>query len=168
METKLKLQPLTTCLWFDKNAQEAVNFYSTVFKNFKAGRKLYHGKEGQELHGMPEGTLLTIEFEIEGQQFIGLNGGPMFTFSEATSFIINCDTQEEVDHYWNRLGEGGDPASQQCGWLKDKFGLSWQVVPTVWYSMIDDPDKEKSGRAMNAMMQMKKLDIKKLQEAFEG
>ena len=164
----MKLNKIVTSLWFDRNAEEAINFYSTIFKSFKEGRRLYYGKEGQEIHGMPEGTLLTVEFEIEGQQFIALNGGPMFKFTEAVSFAINCDTQEEIDHYWNKLTEGGDPDAQQCGWLKDKFGISWQVVPTVWHNMMADPDKEKSGRAMNAMLQMKKLDIAKLEKAFNG
>jgi len=165
METKLKLQKIATCLWFDMNAEEAANFYTLIFKNSKIGRKMYHGKEGQEIHKMPEGTLMTIEFELENQQFIGLNGGLMFKFSEAVSFMINCDNQEEVDYYWDRLGEGGDPNAQQCGWLKDKFGVTWQVVPTILDDMIADPDKEKAGKAMNAMLQMKKLDIAKLKEA---
>jgi predicted 3-demethylubiquinone-9 3-methyltransferase (glyoxalase superfamily) len=168
METRLKLNKIVTSLWFNNNAEEAVNFYSRIFKNFKVGRKLYHGKEGHEIHNMPEGTLLTIDFEIEGQQFIGLNGGPMFKFSEAVSFIINCEDQEEIDHYWNNLTDGGDPDAQQCGWLKDKFGVSWQVVPSAWYDMMADPDRGKAGRAMNAMLQMKKLDIAKLEEAFRG
>jgi predicted 3-demethylubiquinone-9 3-methyltransferase (glyoxalase superfamily) len=116
---------------------------------------------------MPEGTLLTIEFEIEGQQFIGLNGGPIFKFSEAISFIINCDTQDEIDYYWYNLGDG-NPETQQCGWMKDKFGVSWQVVPLKLDDMIADPDKTKADRAMRAMLQMKKLDIAKLEAAFEG
>jgi predicted 3-demethylubiquinone-9 3-methyltransferase (glyoxalase superfamily) len=167
MEAKLKLNKIVTSLWFDKNAEEAVNFYSTIFKNFKVGRKMYYGSEGQEIHGMPEGTLLTIEFEIEGQQFIGLNGGPIFKFSEAISFIINCDTQDEIDYYWYNLGDG-NPETQQCGWMKDKFGVSWQVVPLKLDDMIADPDKTKADRAMRAMLQMKKLDIAKLEAAFEG
>ena len=168
MEPKLKLNKIVTSLWFNKNAKEAVSFYRSVFKNFKEGRKLYYLKEGQEIHGMPEGTLLTVEFEIEGQQFIGLNGGDMFKFNEAVSFMINCENQEEVDYYWEKLTEGGDPNAQQCGWCKDKFGVSWQVVPTVLDDMIADEDKEKAGRVMNAMLEMKKLDIAKLEEAFNG
>lgn len=164
----MKLNKIVTSLWFNNNAEEAVNFYSTVFKNFKEGRRLHYLKEGQEIHGMPEGALLTVEFEIEGQQFIGLNGGDMFKFTEAISFMINCDTQQEVDYYWDKLTEGGDPNAQQCGWCKDKFGVSWQVVPRVLDDMIADKDKEKAGRVMNAMMQMKKLDIAKLEEAFKG
>jgi predicted 3-demethylubiquinone-9 3-methyltransferase (glyoxalase superfamily) len=168
MEPKLKLNKIVTSLWFNKNAEEAVSFYRSVFKNFKEGRKLYYLKEGQEIHGMPEGTLLTAEFEIEGQQFIGLNGGDMFKFNEAVSFMINCENQEEVDYYWEKLTEGGDPNAQQCGWCKDKFGVSWQVVPTILDDMIANPDKEKAGRVMNAMLEMKKLDIAKLEEAFNG
>lgn len=168
METKLKLKKMTTCLWFDMNAEEAANFYTSIFKNSKTGRKMYHGKEGQEIHKMPEGTLMTVEFELENQQFIGLNGGPLFKFTEAVSFMINCETQDEIDYYWERLGEGGDPNAQQCGWLKDKFGVSWQVAPTILDDMIADPDKEKAGKAMNAMLQMKKLDIAKLKEAFNS
>lgn len=164
----MKLNKIVTSLWFNNNAEEAVNFYGTVFKNFKEGRRLHYLKEGQEIHGMPEGALLTVEFEIEGQQFIGLNGGDMFKFTEAISFMINCDTQEEVDYYWDKLTEGGDPNAQQCGWCKDKFGISWQVVPRVLDDMIADKNKEKAGRVMNAMLQMKKLDIAKLEEAFRG
>ncbi len=168
MEPKLKLNKIVTSLWFDRNAEEAVSFYRSVFKNFKEGRRLYYLKEGQEIHGMPEGTLLTVEFEIEEQQFIGLNGGDMFKFNEAVSFMVNCETQEEVDYYWEKLTEGGDPNAQQCGWCKDKFGVSWQVVPTILDDMIADADKEKAGRVMNAMLEMKKLDIAKLEEAFRG
>jgi predicted 3-demethylubiquinone-9 3-methyltransferase (glyoxalase superfamily) len=168
METKLKLQKMTTCLWFDKNAEEAANFYTSIFKNSKIGRTIRYGKEGQEIHKMPEGSLMTIEFELENQQFIGLNGGPVFKFSEAVSFMINCETQEEIDYYWERLGEGGDPNAQQCGWLKDKFGVSWQVAPTILDDMIAGEDKVKAGKAMNAMLQMKKLDIAKLEEAYNS
>jgi len=168
MESKLKLNKIVNSLWFDRNAEEAVDFYLSVFRDSRRGRTLYYGKEGFEQHGMPEGTLLTIEFEINGAQFIALNGGPVFKFTEAVSFLINCETQEEIDYYWNRLGEGGDPAAQQCGWLKDKFGLSWQVVPIVLDDMIADEDKVKAGKAMNAMLQMKKLDIAKLEEAFNS
>lgn len=164
----MKLNKIVTSLWFNRNADEAVSYYRTVFKNFKEGRRLHYLKEGQEIHGMPEGSLLTVEFEIEGQQFIVLNGGDMFKFTEAISFMINCDTQQEVDYYWDKLTEGGDPDAQQCGWCKDKFGISWQVVPKVLDDMIANEDKEKAGRVMNAMLQMKKLDIAKLQEAFNG
>ena len=168
METKLKLQKVTTCLWFDKTAEEAANFYTSIFKNSRIGRTIRYLKEGQEIHKMPEGAVMTVEFELENQQFIGLNGGPMFKFSEAVSFMINCDTQEEVDYYWEKLGEGADPNAQQCGWLKDKFGVSWQVAPTILDDMIASEDKVKAGRVMDAMMQMKKLDIAKLEEAYNS
>lgn len=166
MNTDSKLQKITTSLWFDKNAEEAANFYTSVFKNSSLGRKSYYGKEGFEHHGMQEGTLLTIEFTLEGRKFVALNGGPVFKFNESLSLIINCETQEEIDYYWDTLSEGGDPAAQVCGWLKDRYGLSWQVTPIVLDDMIADPDKEKAGRAMNAMLKMKKLDIKKLEEAY--
>ncbi|MGV3461527.1 MAG: VOC family protein [Flavobacterium sp.] len=168
MKSPLNLQKIVTCIWFDKNGEEAANFYLSVFKDGKLGRKTYYGKEGHEIHGMPEGALLTIEFEIVGHQFVLLNGGPMFKLNEAVSFIINCNDQEEVDYYWDKLTEGGDPNAQQCGWCKDKYGVSWQVVPTILDDMVSDPDKEKAGRAMDAMLKMKKIDIKKLEEAFNA
>lgn len=160
------LQKLNACLWFDKNAEEAVNFYKAVFKNASIGRIAHYTGEGKEIHGMDKGTVLTIEFELEGMQFIALNGGPHFKFTEAVSFVINCDTQEEIDYYWAKLS--ADPKSEQCGWLKDKFGLSWQVNATPLNEMLLDKDIDKANRAMKAMLQMKKLDIAKLQEAFEG
>ena len=160
------MQKISSCLWFDKQAEEAVKFYTSIFKNSKIGRTLRYGKEGFEVHGMPEGTVLTIEFWLEGQEFVALNGGPHFKFNEAVSFIVNCATQEEIDYYWEKLSEGGDPKSQQCGWLKDKFGLSWQVSPTVLAEMLADPDPKKSGSVMKVMLQMKKIDIAPLEEAF--
>lgn len=155
-------QKITPCLWFNDNAEEAVNFYASVFENYKIGRTSYYG-EGAPL---PKGTVLVVEFSIEGQQFLALNGGPHFKLNEAVSFVVNCETQSEVDYYWEKLSNGG--AIQQCGWLKDKFGLSWQVVPTVVNKMMTDKDQEKSGRVMSAILKMKKLDIKTLEEAFEG
>jgi predicted 3-demethylubiquinone-9 3-methyltransferase (glyoxalase superfamily) len=162
------MQKITSNLWFDKQAEEAANFYVGIFKNAGIIRASRYGKEGQEIHKMPEGTVMTIEFELEGQKFVGLNGGPIFKFTEAVSFIVNCDTQDEVDYYWEKLSEGGDKKSQQCGWLKDKFGLSWQIVPTILADLMVDKDQEKSGRVMKAMLQMKKLDIKILEQAYEG
>lgn len=159
---------ITPNLWFENQAEEAANFYVSVFKNSKIGRILRYTEEGFEIHKMPAGTVMTIEFTLDGQDFVGLNGGPVFKFNEAVSFIINCENQEEVDHYWNKLTEGGDPASQVCGWLKDKFGVSWQVVPTILSKMIADPDKAKANRAMHAMLQMKKLDIATLEKAYNG
>lgn len=162
------MQKITSNLWFDNQAEEAANFYIGIFKNSRILRISHFGKEGQEIHKMPEGTVMTIEFELEGQQFVGLNGGPIFKFNEAVSFIVNCDNQQEVDYYWEKLTAGGDARSQQCGWLKDKYGLSWQVVPTVLTDLMLDKDKEKAGRVMNAMLQMKKIDIQTLEEAYKG
>jgi predicted 3-demethylubiquinone-9 3-methyltransferase (glyoxalase superfamily) len=162
------LQKITPNLWFDRQAEEAVRFYTSVFRNSKIGRISRYGKEGFEVHGMPEGTVLTVEFQIEGQQFLALNGGPHFKFNEAISFIVSCETQDEVDYYWDKLREGGDEKAQICGWLKDKFGLSWQVVPRVLSEMLLDEKSEKSQRAMKAMLQMKKLDIAVLRKAYGG
>ena len=162
------MQKITSSLWFDNQAEEAVNFYMSIFKNASVIRTARYGKEGYEIHQMPEGTVLTIEFELEGQRFVALNGGPVFEFSEAISFIVNCDTQDEVDYYWKKLTEGGDARAQQCGWLKDKFGVSWQVVPTTLAEMMADTDKDRAARVMKALLQMKKLDIKTLQEAYDG
>jgi predicted 3-demethylubiquinone-9 3-methyltransferase (glyoxalase superfamily) len=161
-------QPITPCLWFDTQAEEAARFYTGIFKNSRTGTITRYGEAGHEVHGRPAGTVMTVEFELNGQPFTALNGGPDFKFNEAISFQIMCRTQEEVDHYWNQLSQGGDLKAQQCGWLKDKYGLSWQVVPTVLVEMMSDPDREKSGRAMEAMLKMKKLDITALKRAFDG
>lgn len=160
-------QDLVPCLWFDRNAEEAVNFYTSIFKNSKIGNVSRYTEGGQEVHGMPAGTALMIEFELDGRPFTALNGGPVFKFNEAVSFQVHCEAQEEVDYYWSKLGEGGDVAAQQCGWLKDKFGLSWQIVPIVIIKLMTDKDVAKSGRVMNALMKMKKIDIAKLQEAYD-
>jgi predicted 3-demethylubiquinone-9 3-methyltransferase (glyoxalase superfamily) len=162
------VQPITPCLWFDSQAEEAARFYTGIFKNSKIVAITRYGEAGREIHGRPAGSVMTVEFELNGQPFTALNGGPEFKFNEAISFQIMCRTQEEVDHYWNRLTVGGDKQAQQCGWLKDKFGVSWQVVPTVLLEMIKDPDPEKAGRVMEAMLRMKKLDIPELERAFEG
>jgi len=162
------IQKITPNLWFDKQAEDAANFYTSIFKNSSLGKISRYGKEGYETHKMPEGTVMTVQFYIEGQEFLGLNGGPHFTFNEAVSFIINCDTQEEVNYYWDKLAEGGDEKSQICGWLKDKFGLSWQVVPTALGEMLSDPDPKKSQPVMKELLQMKKLDIEKLQQAYNS
>jgi predicted 3-demethylubiquinone-9 3-methyltransferase (glyoxalase superfamily) len=161
-------QSIVPCLWFDTLAEEAARFYTGVFKNSKMGKISRYTEAGREAHGKPPGTVMTVEFELNGQPFTALNGGPHFKFNEAVSFQIMCRDQEEVDHYWNRLTEGGDPNAQQCGWLKDKYGLSWQVVPTTLIEMVTDSDREKSGRAMEAMLQMKKIDIATVRRAFEG
>jgi predicted 3-demethylubiquinone-9 3-methyltransferase (glyoxalase superfamily) len=161
-------QPITPCLWFDSQAEDAARFYTGIFKNSKIGKISRYTEAGRDVHGQPAGKVLTVEFELNGQPFTALNGGPHFKFNEAISFQIMCRDQEEVDYYWNKLGQGGDPNAQQCGWLKDKYGLSWQVVPTVLVELLGNPDREKSGRAMEAMLKMKKLDIVELERAFEG
>ncbi len=159
------MQKIYPCLWFDHNAEEAVNFYLSIFPNSKILSTTHYGKEGFEIHQMEEGTVLTIDFELDGHRFLALNGGPVFKFTEAVSFVIDCKDQAEVDHYWEKLS--AVPESEQCGWLKDKFGVSWQVTPTILNDMIADPNPEKAGRAMNAMMQMKKIVIADLQAAYD-
>jgi predicted 3-demethylubiquinone-9 3-methyltransferase (glyoxalase superfamily) len=161
------MQKITPCLWFDSNAEEAVNFYTSVFKNSKIGNISRYGEAGHEIHGKPAGTVLTIEFELNGQAFTALNGGPVFKFNEAVSFQVGCESQEEVDYYWEKLSAGGDRKAQQCGWLKDKYGLSWQIVPNVLSAMLRDKDAKKSESVMKALLQMKKLDIKALKQAYE-
>jgi predicted 3-demethylubiquinone-9 3-methyltransferase (glyoxalase superfamily) len=162
------IQRIAPCLWFDVQAEEAVKFYTAIFKNSKIVRIARYGEAGREVHGKPPGTVMTVAFELDGQAFTALNGGPMFKFNEAISFQVNCETQEEVDYYWEKLSEGGDKKAQQCGWLKDKYGASWQVVPRVLSEMMSDPDSEKSGSAMKAMLQMKKIDIGELKRAYAG
>ena len=164
----LKPQKITPCLWFDDQAEQAAEFYTSIFPHSRIIGISRYGKEGQEIHGKPEGSVLTVEFELDGQLFTALNGGPIFRFTEAVSFQISCSTQEQVDHFWGRLTEGGDPHAQQCGWLKDRFGLSWQVVPEVLGRLLGDPDKVKAGRVMQALLQMEKLNIAALQAAFDG
>ena len=163
-----QLRKIISCLWFDSEAEEAAKFYTSIFKNSKIGKVSRYGKEGYEIHGRPEGTAMTVQFYIEEQEFVALNGGPHFKFNEAISFIVNCNSQEEVDYYWEKLKEGGDEKAQMCGWLKDKFGLSWQIVPTVLSEMLMNPDPKKSQPVMKAMLQMKKIDIETLQRAFTG
>ena len=162
------VQPITPCLWFDSQAEEAARYYTGIFKNSKIGTITRYGEAGREVHGRPPGSVMTVAFELNGQPFTALNGGPVFKFNEAISFQIMCRTKEELDQYWNKLTAGGDKQAQQCGWLKDKYGLSWQVVPAVLVEMMKDPNKEKAGRVMEAMLQMKKLDIAELERAFEG
>lgn len=156
---------ITPCLWFDSQAEEAAKFYTSVFKNGKIGKITRFGKEGFEIHGRPEGSVMTVEFEINGQTFTALNGGPVFKFNEAISLQVPCETQEEIDYYWNKLSEGGDKG--QCGWLKDKYGLSWQVFPKGIDDWVGDPTSENSQRAMKAMLKMKKIDLAKLKQAYE-
>jgi predicted 3-demethylubiquinone-9 3-methyltransferase (glyoxalase superfamily) len=162
------VQRITPCLWFDHEAEEAAHFYAGIFPRSKIGDVSRYGEAGREAHGMAPGTVMTVAFELDGQTFTALNGGPVFKFNEAISLQINCKTQEEVDHYWEKLSKGGDPAAQQCGWLKDKYGVSWQVVPTPLIEMMKDPDPAKAGRVMEAMLKMKKIDIATLKRAFAG
>ena len=161
------MQKITPFLWFDDQAEEAVNFYTSLFKNSNIGRIFRYTEEAAEKTGRPVGSVLTIEFEIEGQKFVALNGGPLFKFNESVSFVVNCETQEEVDYFWDKLtAEGGQESA--CGWLKDKFGLSWQVTPTVLIDMLHDKDPEKTERVMKAMLQMQKIEIPKLKAAYGG
>jgi predicted 3-demethylubiquinone-9 3-methyltransferase (glyoxalase superfamily) len=164
----LSIQKITPCLWFDDQAEEAVEFYTAIFRNSRIVSVTRYGKAGHEIHGKPTGSVMTVVFELDGQAFTALNGGPLFTFNEAISFQVHCDTQEEVDYFWEKLSAGGDDRAQQCGWLKDKYGVSWQVVPTVLLEMIHDPDAEKSQRAMEAMLHMKKIEIDTLKRAYAG
>ena len=155
------MQKITPFLWFDGQAEEAAKFYVSIFKNSKIGTVNRYGDHGPG----PKGTVMIATFQIDGQDFIALNGGPQFKISPAISFVVNCETQEEVDHFWEKLSEGG--SKQQCGWLQDKFGVSWQIVPTALARLMSDPDREKSGRVMGALMQMTKIEIRKLQEAYD-
>lgn len=158
---------ITPCLWFDTEAEAAAKLYTSVFKNSKIGTISYYPEEGHEVHGKPAGSVLTVEFEINGQNFLALNGGPQFHFSEAVSFSIECDSQEEVDYYWDALTADGGEESM-CGWLKDKFGLSWQVNPRRLTELLNDSDTEAAGRVMKAMLEMRKIDIAELEKAYQG
>jgi predicted 3-demethylubiquinone-9 3-methyltransferase (glyoxalase superfamily) len=155
-------------LWFDTQAEEAARYYTGIFKDSKMGEITRYPDAGQEITGGKPGQVLTAEFELNGTTFIAINGGPQFKFSEAVSFEIMCKDQAEVDYYWDKLGEGGDPSAQQCGWLKDKYGVSWQVVPQAFYEMVNTQDTEKRNRTFEAMLQMKKLDLAELQKAYDG
>lgn len=159
---------ITPCLWFDGQAEQAAQLYVSTFPNSKITGTTRYSEAGKEIHGKEPGSVLTVQFELNGMPFTALNGGPMFKFTEAISFQISCDTQAEVDHYWTKLGAGGDPNAQNCGWLKDQFGVSWQVVPTVLMKLISDPDAAKRERVMTAMFGMQKLDISELQRAAAG
>ena len=159
-------QRITPCLWFDSEAEEAVKFYTSIFKNSKIDGTTYYDEASSKAAGRPKGSVLTVDFQLEGQSFMALNGGPVFKFTEAVSFVINCENQKEIDYFWEKLTAGGQEV--ECGWLKDKFGLSWQVVPTIMIEMLKDKDVQKSQRAMAAMLTMKKLDIAKLERAYQG
>jgi predicted 3-demethylubiquinone-9 3-methyltransferase (glyoxalase superfamily) len=160
------MQKITPCLWFDDNAEEAVNFYTSIFKDSRITGASRYGEEGAKISGRPVGSVLTVTFELEGQAFMALNGGPLFQFTPAISFVANCKTQEEIDDLWEKLSEEG--RIEQCGWLQDKFGVSWQIVPTAIAEMMHDQNPAKSSRMMAALLRMKKLDIAALRRAFEG
>lgn len=161
------MQRITPFLWFDDQAEEAVKFYTSIFKNSKVGRVLRYDENAAKAAGRPLGSVLTIEFEIAGHKFTALNGGPEFKFDESISFVVHCDTQNEVDYFWDKLTADGGRESA-CGWLRDKFGVSWQVTPTVLIDMLHDKNSEKAGRVMKAMLQMQKIDIGKLKDAYAG
>ena len=159
------IQRITPFLWFDDQAEEAVEFYTRVFRNSKITQISRYGEAGREFHKKPPGSVMVVAFELDGQSFSALNGGPMFKFTEAVSFVVNCETQKEVDYFWEKLSAGGEES--RCGWLKDKFGLSWQVVPTVLTELLQDKDAAKSQRVMKAMLQMGKIDIAALKQASD-
>lgn len=162
------LQKIAPCLWFDDQAEEAAQYYVAIFKNSRIRDIGRYGEAGQEIHGRPPGSVMIVEFELDGQRFTALNGGPLFQFNEAISLQIACETQDEVNYYWEKLTEGGDEKAQQCGWLKDKFGLSWQVVPTIVAELLRDSTSENSQRAFAAMLRMKKPDIEAMKRAYAG
>ncbi|HXV26102.1 MAG TPA: VOC family protein [Alphaproteobacteria bacterium] len=159
---------IVPCLWFDSEAEEAAKFYVSLFPTSKIVDLVRYTKEGVEIHRRPEGSVMVVMFRIEGQEFVALNGGPLFKFNEAISFQVQCETQDEVDHYWEGMGKGGDPAAQQCGWLKDRFGVSWQIVPKILLEMLRDPDRRAVERVTKAFLQMKKFDIATLERAYAG
>jgi len=159
---------ITPCLWYDNEAEEAASFYVGIFPNSRVLHVTRFGEAGYEIHGRPAGSVMTVEFELDGQPFTALNGGPLFKFNEAVSFQVDCATQAEVDYYWDRLCAGGDPKAQQCGWLKDRYGVSWQIVPAVLHKLLASADRTGSERVMQALLQMKKLDIAALERAYAG
>jgi predicted 3-demethylubiquinone-9 3-methyltransferase (glyoxalase superfamily) len=161
-------QKITPCLWFDDQGEDAARFYTGIFPNSRINTITRYGSAGFEIHHRPAGSVMTVEFELEGQSFTVLNGGPEFKFNEAISFQVSCDTQEEIDYYWEKLGAGGDPKAQMCGWLKDRFGVSWQIVPSIMDEWMQDADSPGTQRAFEAMLHMKKLDIAELRRAKEG
>ena len=162
------MRKISPCLWFDDQAEEAATLYTSVFENARILKVSRFGEAGKEIHRKPPGSVMAVLFELEGQTFTALNGGPLFQLNEAVSFQVDCATQEEVDYFWEKLSAGGDPEARQCGWLKDRFGVSWQVVPSILDDLVTDPDSEKSQRAMQAMLGMEKLDIAELKRAYEG
>jgi predicted 3-demethylubiquinone-9 3-methyltransferase (glyoxalase superfamily) len=162
------IQKLNPCLWFDGQAEDAAKFYTGIFDNSKIVATSRYTEAGQEVHKRAPGSVMTVDFVLDGHAFVALNGGPDFKFNEAISFQVHCESQEQIDYFWEKLGAGGNPEAQQCGWLKDRFGVSWQIVPTVLPRLLADPDPAKASRAMNAMLKMKKLDIHALRRAHES
>jgi predicted 3-demethylubiquinone-9 3-methyltransferase (glyoxalase superfamily) len=162
------IQKITPCLWFDDQAEEAAKFYTGIFKKSRIVSISRYTEAGREAHGRPPGSVMVVAFELEGQAFTALNGGPVFKFNEAISLQVPCETQADVDHYWNALTAGGDQSAQQCGWLKDRYGVSWQVFPKALPEMLMDPDPAKAGRVMEAMIRMKKIDLAELKRAYAG
>lgn len=160
------VQKITPCLWFDGQAEEAANYYTGIFDRSEIVHISRYSEAGREVHGQEVGKVMVVVFRIEGQQFIALNGGPQFKFNEAISFQVDCETQHEVDYFWDALSRGGDEKAQQCGWLKDRFGVSWQIIPQILPELLSSPDRDRSDRVMFAMLQMKKIEIDKLQEAY--
>jgi predicted 3-demethylubiquinone-9 3-methyltransferase (glyoxalase superfamily) len=165
---KIHFQRITPFLWFDDQAEEAARFYTGIFSNSRITNITRYSDAGRETHGRPAGSVMVVAFELDGQPFAALNGGPVFRFNEAVSLVVNCETQDEVDYYAEKLTAGGDPEAQQCGWLKDKYGVSWQIVPTIVPELLADPESDRTRRAMLAIMKMKKLDIAALQRAYDG
>ncbi|MBC9933203.1 VOC family protein [Chitinophaga qingshengii] len=168
MANKIITQRITPHLWFANEAEEAAKFYTSIFQHSSIGNITHYTDAGHDIHGMPAGSVLTVDFTLDGQHFIGLNGGPYFKFNEAVSFMVRCANQEEIDYYWEKLREGGDPKADQCGWLKDKFGLSWQVAPVQLEEMLMDKDKDRLSRVMNAIFKMKKIELKAIEEAYRA
>lgn len=162
------VQRISPCLWFDNEAEQAAQYYTGIFKNSRIGTITRYGKAGFETHHQPAGSVMVVAFELDGQKFTALNGGPQFKFNEAISLQVNCETQKEIDYYWEKLSPAGDPKAQQCGWLKDKFGLSWQVVPTMMGEFFKNEDSAKSQRVMEVMLRMKKIDTAELDRARAG
>ena len=160
------IQKINPFLWFDSQAEEAVKFYTSIFKNSKVKAVTRFGEGGAQAAGKEKGTVMTMAFQLAGQDFVALNGGPLFKFTEAISFVVNCESQEEVDYYWAKLSEGGDEKAQQCGWLKDRYGMSWQIVPSILGELLGDPDPQKSKRVMEALLKMKKIEIAGLKKAY--
>lgn len=162
-----KVQRITPFLWFDQQAEEAARYYTSIFKNAVVLKTTRYGEEGAKASGMPKDAAMTVEFELDGQKFVALNGGPHFKFSEAISFVVNCESQQELDYFWEKLSSDGDARAQQCGWLKDKYGLSWQIVPAELGQLLSDSDPKKAGSVMQALLQMQKIDIDTLKRAHK-